>query len=73
KQPNFLISHGININEKDNDGRTALHIAAFYNNREIAEILISHGININEKDNIGQTALHKATRYIDKETTEILI
>ncbi|KAI5520670.1 cyclin-dependent kinase inhibitor 2C-related family, partial [Trichomonas vaginalis G3] len=52
---------------------TALHFAAFYNNREIAEILISHGININEKDNIGQTALHKATRYIDKETTEILI
>ncbi|EAY02621.1 hypothetical protein TVAG_260810 [Trichomonas vaginalis G3] len=24
----FLISHGVNINEKDNDGNTALHYAA---------------------------------------------
>ena len=26
----FLLSEGANINEKDNDGKTALHIAAQY-------------------------------------------
>ncbi|EAX97026.1 hypothetical protein TVAG_315280 [Trichomonas vaginalis G3] len=45
----LLISHGANINEKDEDGKTALHFAAYYNSKEIAELLISNGANINEK------------------------
>ena len=45
----ILISHGANINEKDEDGETALHYAAENNSKETAEILISHGANINEK------------------------
>ena len=40
-----LILHGANINEKDNDGETALQIAATYNRIETAELLISHGGN----------------------------
>ncbi|EAX92479.1 ankyrin repeat protein, putative [Trichomonas vaginalis G3] len=42
----ILISHGININEKDNNGETALHYAALMNSKEIAILLILHGINI---------------------------
>ncbi|EAY14925.1 ankyrin repeat protein, putative [Trichomonas vaginalis G3] len=38
-----LISHGANINEKDGNGNTALHIAATYNSKETAKVLISHG------------------------------
>ncbi|EAX90659.1 hypothetical protein TVAG_142030 [Trichomonas vaginalis G3] len=56
----LLISHGANINEKDEDGNTALHITAWKNNKEIAKLLISHGANINEKDKYGRTTLHEA-------------
>ncbi|EAY21040.1 ankyrin repeat protein, putative [Trichomonas vaginalis G3] len=74
--PSFLVyflSHGANINEKNEDGKTALHIAAEYNSKETAEFLISHGANINEKDNIEQTALHIAAENNSKETLEFLI
>ncbi|EAY10228.1 ankyrin repeat protein, putative [Trichomonas vaginalis G3] len=69
----YFISHGININEKDNDGQTALHNAAITNSKETVEFLISHGANINEKDNAGETALHKAAIMNSKETVEFLI
>ena len=51
----LLISHGANINEKDEKGRTALHIAARKNRKEMAELLISHGANVNEKGKDGET------------------
>ncbi|EAY19219.1 hypothetical protein TVAG_214440 [Trichomonas vaginalis G3] len=38
----LLISHGANVNEKDKDGKAALHIAARKNRKEMAELLISH-------------------------------
>ena len=38
-----LISHGANLNEKDEFGGTALHIAIMENSKDFAEILISHG------------------------------
>ncbi|EAX96862.1 ankyrin repeat protein, putative [Trichomonas vaginalis G3] len=63
----------IDINEKDDDGKTALHIAASHNSKETAKLLISHGININEKDNDGRTALHFAASHNSKETAKLLI
>ncbi|EAY06733.1 hypothetical protein TVAG_310200 [Trichomonas vaginalis G3] len=69
----YLISLGANINEKGEKGKTALHIAAENNSKEIAELLISHGANINEKDIFGQAALHKAAYKNSKEIAELLI
>ncbi|EAX88819.1 ankyrin repeat protein, putative [Trichomonas vaginalis G3] len=69
----YFLSNGININEKDNSGKTALHNAARYNCKETAELLISHGANINEKDQEGETALHIAVKYNCKEMAELLI
>ncbi|EAX81917.1 ankyrin repeat protein, putative [Trichomonas vaginalis G3] len=69
----YFLSHGANINEKDESEKTTLYIAAMYNNKETAEVLISHGANINEKDEGGKTALHIAAFVNSKETAEILI
>ncbi|EAY01266.1 hypothetical protein TVAG_027340 [Trichomonas vaginalis G3] len=74
--PSFLeyfLSHGANINEKIEYGKTALHIAAKNNRKEIAEVLILHGANINEKDEFGETALHIAAWKDSKEIAEFLI
>ncbi|EAX94535.1 hypothetical protein TVAG_429770 [Trichomonas vaginalis G3] len=68
----YFIIHGANINEKDEEGNTALHIAALYNSKETAELLISHGANINEKDSEESTALHSAACNC-KEVAELLI
>ncbi|EAX95437.1 ankyrin repeat protein, putative [Trichomonas vaginalis G3] len=59
---NAPILHGFNINEKNNDGDTALHIATKYNNKEFVELLISYGAYVNEKNNRGKTSLEIAKR-----------
>ncbi|EAY02571.1 ankyrin repeat protein, putative [Trichomonas vaginalis G3] len=69
----YFLSHGANINEKDEDGETALHLAAQHNSKETAELLLSHGANINEKDEDGETALHLATNENYPEIAEVLL
>ena len=56
----FLISHGVNINGKDEYGEFALRTAISNNNKEMTEFLISHGAKFNEKVRIGKTALQLA-------------
>ena len=56
----FLINHGANVNEKDKDGSTPLHLAAWNGKLECCEFLINHGVNVNEKDSDGNTPLHLA-------------
>ena len=52
------IRNGANVNAKDNNGRTALMIAATLNkNPEIITALIKAGADVNAKDNDGRTAL----------------
>ena len=43
KTTGFLISNGANIEIKDNNGATPLHIASGEGHLKILEILISHG------------------------------
>ncbi len=51
------ISDGVELNEKDDVGRTPLHRAA---NKEVAELLISNGADVNAQDDGGSTPLHWA-------------
>ena len=59
----FLISHGIDVNMRFNDGRTPLmySIRSPYHNAEAINVLIDNGSNIHALDNGGNTALHHAT------------
>ncbi|EAX98225.1 hypothetical protein TVAG_010000 [Trichomonas vaginalis G3] len=56
----YFLAQGVNINSRDQLGRTALHIATLYNNIESLELLISKGIDINGKDEFGRTAVYFA-------------
>ncbi len=55
--PEILLTPGIEINQKDGAGRTALHMAAERNQKVAIELLISHGAFVDVKDNRGRTAL----------------
>lgn len=54
---NLLMSKGANINERDNQGTTALMVAASCGEKDIVELLISKGADVNITDNEGRTAL----------------
>jgi ankyrin repeat protein len=53
----MLISHGANVNAKQEGGFTPLHEAAQSGNYEIAKLLIANGASINERIDSGKTPL----------------
>lgn len=56
----YLLKKGININETQKDGSTALHGAAFYGQELVVQLLLEHGINTKIKNNFGSTADEEA-------------
>jgi ankyrin repeat protein len=48
----------INPDLKDEDGRTAFHLACIENHNDKVELLLIKGANINDKDNLGSNGLH---------------
>ena len=57
----LLINAGADINAKNKDGSTPLHVAAEKKNKDIVELLILRHADINAKNNNGWTPLHVAT------------
>ena len=69
----YFLSHGANINAKNQFEDTVLQIAVNNNNKEIVELFIKYGADVNEKNIDGETALHIAVANNYKEIAEILI
>ena len=60
---NILINHGIDINQTDRLGRTALHISCKNGNLTIVTLLLNNNANLNIKDSAGNTPLDNAIEY----------
>jgi ankyrin repeat protein len=59
----MLENGGIDLEETDSKGRTALHHAIAFGNEAIVDILIDAGANIEARDYNGRTPLIKATAH----------
>jgi len=62
------LADGVDVNAKDDWGKTLLHSTAEMRRKEIAELLIAEGADVNAKVNDGRTPLDFAT---DEKQTEI--
>ena len=62
----------VNI-RSDSNGWRPLHVAVYYNHKEVVETLIRYGANINEVDNFGRTPLFLAAQHNRLEIAELLI
>ena len=65
----YLLSLGVNPNEKDDEGQTPLHYAAA-GDVDIVKMLISHGADVNARDRLGRIPLHYVKR---REVAEVLL
>lgn len=55
-----LVAHKANVNQTDDEGRTALIAASYMGHGEIVEHLLDNGAEINHQDADGRTALSVA-------------
>ena len=55
------LSNGANVNEKNKDGLTPLHLAVKSGHKSIVELLIAKGSDVNAKDTRGGTSLDYST------------
>ncbi len=62
---------GTDVDAKDTNGWTPLHLAALNGQKETTEILIAEGADVNTGDKI--TPLHYAAQYGEMEIVELLI
>lgn len=62
-----LIEQGADVNEREFNLITPLHLAAIYGKFEIAVMLLAHGANVHATDTDGHTPLHNAAAlgYLD--------
>ena len=65
-----LIAAGANIDTKDRDGNTLLHVAAHYGRTTTVKVLIAAGIDVNAKSKYGSTPLHRVAWHGQTETVK---
>ncbi|EKX34968.1 hypothetical protein GUITHDRAFT_80170, partial [Guillardia theta CCMP2712] len=63
EQVRRLLDNGVNVNDSDYDGRTALHLAACEGHVELVEFLLSRQANVEAQDRFMGTPLEDAVRH----------
>jgi len=72
-QVRLHIDRGADLNERSSAGDTALHYAARYGHKEVAELLIAKGADVNARNKNNDTPAHIALWEDNKETLDLLI
>jgi ankyrin repeat protein len=67
----LLNAGNLDVNIKDDDGETPLHMAAMNGSYRCLSLLLDHGAVLNEKSHHGYTALHYAVGYANNEFSRI--
>lgn len=68
-----LLKEGIDVNQTDRSGFTALHYATGLGETEILNTLLTNGANVNARGTLGETPLVFASDKCDKESMTILL
>lgn len=69
---NEALDSGIDVNFKDIDSRTALHVAACQGRPEVVELLLNRGAEVDPKDCWGSTPLADAIYYKNQDVIKLL-
>ncbi|KAI9854022.1 MAG: hypothetical protein M1813_001583 [Trichoglossum hirsutum] len=69
----ILVEMGVNINTKDDGGRTALLQAAKGGHEAIVRLLVERGADVNVEDDYGNTALLWAAKCGHESTVQLLL
>uniref|UniRef100_A0A1A8G6G3 Acyl-CoA-binding domain-containing protein 6 n=1 Tax=Nothobranchius korthausae TaxID=1143690 RepID=A0A1A8G6G3_9TELE len=68
-----ISSQKLDVNTRDEEGRTLLHWACDRGHKELVSLLLQHKADINSQDNEGQTALHYASACEFADIVELLL
>ncbi|XP_078168790.1 serine/threonine-protein kinase 12-like isoform X2 [Carex rostrata] len=66
-----IINSGVDVNFKDIDGRTALHVAACQSQTEVVRMLLEKGAQVDTEDRWGSTPLADAIHYKNNEVIKL--
>lgn len=69
----MFVRKGAQLNEKNKDFLTPLHIAADNSHYDLMDILLRNGGKVNALDRLGQTALHRCARDDNVQACRILL
>ncbi|XP_033736705.1 serine/threonine-protein phosphatase 6 regulatory ankyrin repeat subunit A-like isoform X2 [Pecten maximus] len=69
----MLLKSGANVNASQENGETAMHIAARYGQLKMVIALLEDGGNPTQQSKIGETPLHVAVRHCHLEVTKELL